>query len=207
MQEVIAKFEATRHKQSLPVVRTGDSVRVHQKVKESGRERVQMFEGMVIRTRKRNSLQAAITVRKVASGVGVEKIFPLHSPSITKIEVLKHSRVRRNYLTYIRQRAGRAAKLRERAEREAERLARLEHEQADKTSVQKTEEETGDKDKSRAAKPHAAGKKDVKANKPTEPSAQDAEQTAEAKKDQATRAKTKKEKAEEFRQGQAAKQK
>jgi large subunit ribosomal protein L19 len=92
-------------------VRSGDTVRVHQKIKEGAKERVQIFEGVVIRTDRKDSLTSRITVRKITSGVGVEKSYLLHSPLVLKIEVVKRSKVRRKYLTYLRERAGKSARL------------------------------------------------------------------------------------------------
>lgn len=92
-------------------VRTGDVVRVHQRIQEGGKSRVQMFEGLVIRTDRSKSLTSRMTVRRIASGVGVEKSFLLHSPLIEKIEVVKRSNVRRNYLTFMRNRSGKSARL------------------------------------------------------------------------------------------------
>ena len=92
-------------------VRSGDTVRVHQKIKEGTKERVQIFEGVVIRTDRKQSLTSRITVRKVASGVGVEKSFLLHSPAVLKVEVTKRSKVRRNFLSYLRHRSGKSARL------------------------------------------------------------------------------------------------
>ena len=92
-------------------VRSGDTVRVHQKIKEGAKERVQIFEGVVIRCDRKQSVTSRITVRKIASGVGVEKSFLLHSPLVLKIEVTKRAKVRRNYLSYLRERAGKSARL------------------------------------------------------------------------------------------------
>ncbi len=92
-------------------VRSGDTVRVHQKIKEGNKERTQIFEGVVIRCDRKQSLTSRITVRKVASGVGVEKSFLLHNPLVLKVEVTKRSKVRRNYLSYLRERAGKGARL------------------------------------------------------------------------------------------------
>lgn len=91
--------------------RSGDTVRVHQKIKEGNKERVQIFEGLVIRTSRKNSLTSTITVRRIASGVGVEKTYLLHGPNVLKIEVTKRSKVRRNYLGYMRARTGKSARL------------------------------------------------------------------------------------------------
>ena len=96
----------------LPPFRVGDTVRVYSRIKEGDKERVQVYEGVVIRKRK-GSTGATFTVRKVSYGVGVEKIFPLHSPTIDKIEVVSKGRVRRARLYYLRKLRGRAARLKE----------------------------------------------------------------------------------------------
>ena len=92
-------------------VRSGDTVRVHQKIKEGNKERVQVFEGVVIRTDNKKSHTSRITVRKIASGVGVEKSFLLHSPLVEKVEVVRRAKVRRNFLSYLRNRSGKSARL------------------------------------------------------------------------------------------------
>ncbi len=103
---------ANSYKKSVVVdVRSGDTVRVHQKIKEGAKERVQVFEGMVIRTSKKNSHTATITVRRIAGGIGVEKSYLLHSPLVTKVEITKRGKVRRNYLTYMRELRGKSARL------------------------------------------------------------------------------------------------
>lgn len=102
----------TKYKKSQVVdVRSGDTVRVHQKIKEGNKERIQVFEGLVIRTDRKNSHTSSITVRRVSSGIGVEKTYLLHSPLVTKVEVTKRSKVRRKYLTYMRERTGKSARL------------------------------------------------------------------------------------------------
>jgi large subunit ribosomal protein L19 len=111
MFELIQKVEQKYRKSAVVDVRTGDTVRVHQKVKEGNKERVQVFEGVVIRTDRKDSLTSAITVRRIASGVGVEKTYLLHSPLVLKVEVMKRSKVRRKYLTYLRERSGKSARL------------------------------------------------------------------------------------------------
>ena len=95
-----------------PAVQIGDTVRVHIKVKEGSRERIQIFEGTVI-AKKHGGIEETITVRRLSYGVGVEKVFPLHSPTIEKIEVVRHGIVRRAKLYYLRNRVGKAAKIRE----------------------------------------------------------------------------------------------
>lgn len=111
MFELIQKAANSHKKPQVVDARSGDTVRVHQKIKEGNKERVQIFEGVVIRTDNKDSLTSRITVRKVASGVGVEKSFLLHAPSILKVEITKRSKVRRNYLTYLRARSGKSARL------------------------------------------------------------------------------------------------
>lgn len=110
--ELIKKVNDAQKKDGASVnVKSGDKVRVYQKIKEGNKERVQLFEGVVIRADRKQSHTARITVRKVASGVGVEKSFLLHSPLIEKIEVVRSSKVRRNYLSYMRERSGKSARL------------------------------------------------------------------------------------------------
>lgn len=111
MESLIQKVEAKHLKNQVVAVKTGDTVRVHQKIKEGNKERVQIFEGLVIRTDRKKSLTSSITVRRIASGVGVEKSFVLHSPNVIKIEVTKRSKVRRNYLSYMRKLTGKASRL------------------------------------------------------------------------------------------------
>lgn len=111
MQSVIQKIEEKFKKNAVVDVKSGDTVKVYQKIKEGNKERVQMFQGLVIRTDRKGSHTSRITVRRIASGVGVEKSFLLHSPLVEKIEVTKRSKVRRNYLTYMRSRTGKAARL------------------------------------------------------------------------------------------------
>ena len=111
MFELIQKVNEAHKKRQVVNVRSGDTVRVHQKIKEGAKERIQIFEGVVIRTDRKDSLTSRITVRKIASGVGVEKSFLMHSPLVLKIEVTKRSKVRRNYLSYLRARSGKSARL------------------------------------------------------------------------------------------------
>lgn len=108
---VISEIEKKYKKPHVVDVKSGDSVKVHQKIKEGNKERVQIFEGLVIKTSRKNSHTATIAVRRIASGVGVEKTFLLHSPLVTKVEVTKRSKVRRNFLSYMRERTGKSARL------------------------------------------------------------------------------------------------
>ena len=111
MQSLIQAVEAKYKKGAVVDVRTGDTVKVHQKIREGAKERVQIFEGLVIRVNRKDSLTSTIAVRRIASGVGVEKTYVIHSPNVLKIEVVKRSKVRRNYLTYMRALTGKNARL------------------------------------------------------------------------------------------------
>ncbi len=111
MSTVVREIEKQFKKHQVVDVRSGDTVKVHQKIKEGAKERVQIFEGLVIRTDRKNSHTSSITVRRIASGVGVEKTYLLHSPLVLKVEVVKRSKVRRNYLSYMRNRTGKSARM------------------------------------------------------------------------------------------------
>jgi large subunit ribosomal protein L19 len=111
MENVIQKIEAKHKKKAVVNVKSGDTVRVHQEIIEGNKKRVQIFEGLVIRVNRSNSLTSSFTVRRIASGVGVEKTFLIHTPSILKVEVVRRSKVRRNYLSYMRERTGKRARL------------------------------------------------------------------------------------------------
>jgi len=110
---LIRSIEEEQLKKDIPDFRPGDTVRVHVKVVEGNRERIQVFEGVVIRRRGRG-LGETFTVRRVSYGVGVERTFPLHSPKIDKIEVVRRGRVRRARLYYLRNLQGKAARIRDR---------------------------------------------------------------------------------------------
>ena len=109
--ELINKVNQAQKKHAVVDVRSGDTVRVHQKIKEGSKERIQVFEGVVIRTDSKQSHTSRITVRKIASGVGVEKSFLMHSPLVEKVEVVRRAKVRRNFLSFLRNRAGKSARL------------------------------------------------------------------------------------------------
>ena len=96
----------------MPAVQVGDTVKVHVKVKEGARERSQVFEGTVI-AKKHGGVEETITVRRISYGIGVEKVFPIHSPTIDQIQIVRHGVVRRAKLYYLRDRVGKAAKVRE----------------------------------------------------------------------------------------------
>lgn len=109
--QLIQKVNNEQKKPAVVDAKSGDTVRVHQKIKEGNKERIQVFEGVVIRVDRASSHTARITVRKIASGVGVEKSFLLHSPLVEKVEIVRRAKVRRNYLSYLRSRSGKSARL------------------------------------------------------------------------------------------------
>ncbi|WP_242393434.1 50S ribosomal protein L19 [Anaeromyxobacter oryzisoli] len=111
LRKAIADIQAKYVRNDIPEMRSGDSVRVHTKIKEGDKERIQLFEGVVIAYRKGQPGSSMFTVRKVSYGVGVERMFPVHSPKIEKIEVLGHGEVRRSRLFYLRELQGKAARL------------------------------------------------------------------------------------------------
>lgn len=108
--DIIKSIEQDYLKNDIPEFNVGDTVKVHLKIKEGNRERIQIFEGFVLK-RQNGGLGESFTVRRIASGVGVEKTFPVHSPKIDKIEVARKGRVRRAKLNYMRERRGKAAKI------------------------------------------------------------------------------------------------
>ena len=112
MNEIIRNIEAAQMKAEAPQFRVGDTVKVYGKIKEGNRERIQVFEGIVIK-KQGGSVRETFTVRKNTNGVGVEKTWPLHSPNVEKVEVVRHGKVRRAKLTYLRGRVGKRAKVKE----------------------------------------------------------------------------------------------
>ena len=110
---VIEQIEREHMRFDMPEFRAGDTVKVHVRIIEGDKERVQIFQGVVIR-RRRGTMGASVTVRKISNGVGVEKTFPLHSPRVEKIEVLTRGKVRRSRLYYLRDLRGKAARIKER---------------------------------------------------------------------------------------------
>ena len=109
--KTIEKIKTSQINKSLPQIRPGDTIKVHQKIKEGNKERIQIFEGVVIARKHGKGISATITVRKVVEGVGVERIFPVHSPAISKIEVIRSGKVRRSKLYYLREAKGKKSKL------------------------------------------------------------------------------------------------
>lgn len=152
---LIQKVNDIQKKSAVVDAKSGDTVKVYQKIKEGDKERIQVFEGIVIRVDRKKSHTARITVRKIASGVGVEKGFMIHSPLIEKIEIVRRSKARRNYLSYLRGRSGKSARLKnvdfnreavndvhdEKAEVESIRLKELAKAEAEAKAAQKAKEE------------------------------------------------------------------
>ena len=112
MNEIIKNIESAQLKEEVPQFSVGDTVKVSAKIKEGNRERIQVFEGTVLKMQG-GSNRATFTVRKTSNGVGVEKTWPLHSPNVVKVEVVRKGKVRRAKLNYLRTRVGKAAKVKE----------------------------------------------------------------------------------------------
>ena len=113
MNEIIKNIEAAQLKAEVDEFRVGDTVRVHNMIKEGNRERIQIFEGIVLK-RQGGSTRETFTVRKVSNGVGVEKTWPVHSPAVVKVEVIRYGKARRAKLNFLRERVGKSAKVKER---------------------------------------------------------------------------------------------
>ena len=113
MNEIIRNIEGAQMKAEVPQFRVGDTVKVYAKIKEGNRERVQIFEGTVLKKQGGSSVRATFTVRKNSNGIGVEKTWPIHSPNVEKVEVVRRGKVRRAKLTYLRGRVGKRAKVKE----------------------------------------------------------------------------------------------
>ena len=113
MNDIIKSIEAEQLKEVVPEFHVGDTVKVYGKIKEGNRERIQVFEGTVLK-KQNGSNRATFTVRKTSNGIGVEKTWPLHSPNVEKVEVVRYGKVRRAKLNYLRDRVGKRAKVKER---------------------------------------------------------------------------------------------
>ncbi|HIV93038.1 MAG TPA: 50S ribosomal protein L19 [Candidatus Eisenbergiella stercoravium] len=112
MNEIIKAIEEEQLKKEVPVINVGDTVKVYGKIKEGNRERIQVFEGVVLKVQGGGS-RATFTVRKTSNGVGVEKTWPVHSPNVEKVELVRKGKVRRAKLNYLRSRVGKKAKVKE----------------------------------------------------------------------------------------------
>lgn len=174
--QLIQKVQKKFHKQ-VPIFKSGDTVRVHQKIKEGGKERIQIFEGLVIAVNSGSGPDKTFTVRKMVGNIGVEKIFPLYSRNITKIQVTKSSDVRRSKLYYMRKRSGKSARLKETQLTEKDVLMEEnESEPEEKEEVVPETAETEATEPSEAPKAPEEAQEEVPAEK-----AEKAEQTEEAK--------------------------
>ena len=159
---LIQKVNDEQKKAQVVDVRSGDTVRVYQKIKEGNKERIQMFEGVVIRTDNKGQHTSRITVRKVASGVGVEKSFLLHSPLVEKVEIVRRAKVRRNFLSFLRKRSGKSARLTAvKFDREAVNAVRDEH--AEEEAARLKEEKAKEAAEKKAAEDAKQAELDAKA--------------------------------------------
>lgn len=114
MSKILDKFNKEQEKK-LPDLKPGDTIKVHQKIKEGDKERIQIFEGLIIAKKHGKGISGTITVRKVVDGVGVERVFPIHSPSVAKIEIIRSGKVRRSKLYYLRTAKGKKSRLKNKA--------------------------------------------------------------------------------------------
>jgi large subunit ribosomal protein L19 len=112
-EATINELNLLNMKEKIPMIKEGYTVKVTQKIKEGDKERLQMFEGLVIKTHRKGDINSTITVRKISNGIGVEKIFALHAPNIVDLEIMKIAKVRRSKLYYMRERSGKSARLKE----------------------------------------------------------------------------------------------
>ena len=207
MQSVIQKVEDKYKKRQIVDVRSGDTVKVHQKIREGKKERVQIFEGLVIKVSSKNSHTATIAVRRIASGVGVEKTFLLHSPLILKVEIIKRSKVRRNYLTYMRERTGKAARLSSvDFDREAVNAVKDEQAEAEEEKLHELAEKRHEVNAEKLAEQHAKEEAKAEAALKVHEQVAEAKTSEDAPSPKATDAQSKsaekKAKAEEFRKAQ-----
>jgi large subunit ribosomal protein L19 len=155
-QQLIREVSAQHQKNNIPKLKAGLTVRVYQKIKEGNKERIQIFEGLIISLKGTNGVSSTIIVRKIIDGYGVEKIFPVNSPNIDRIEVIKEAKVRKAKLYFMRERSGKSARLNERhltkkdvkyaaaiaetAEKEEEVATTIEKEEEAATTIEKEEE-------------------------------------------------------------------
>lgn len=195
-------------KRAIPDVATGDVVKVSQKITEGAKTRIQVFEGMVIERSGGNSVTASITVRKIASGVGVEKKFLLNSPNIEKIEVLRSSKVRRKKIFFLRNLTGKAAKLRGKQRKMMEEIGLkadevLENAENTEDLVQPSPEESSDNENQEAPSSEATEEKESTESVAEEPKTED---TTEEKPEEATSEDAKEESKEESKDEEGSKE-
>ena len=142
---ILDTFNQSQKKKNYPDIRPGQTVKVYQKVKEGDKERIQVFEGLVIAKKGGQGISATFTVRKISSGYGVERTFPLHSPKTEKVEIIKKGKVRRAKLYYLRERVGKKAKLAAAFEKKPE-AEKIETSEVEKTKPEEVKEETKTKE-------------------------------------------------------------
>jgi large subunit ribosomal protein L19 len=160
MNQKLVEFNKQMRIKKVPEIKVGDIVRVHKRIKEGDKERVQVFKGLVIAVKGKQSSSPTITVRRESQKVGVEATFPIHLPTIEKIDVLRHSKVRRSKLYYMRERSGRAAKMKaiDLSEEEVALMKEIDKKPA-------KEEKTADKKTQKAEKKDVAEEKEEKKEK------------------------------------------
>ncbi len=165
-QAILTAVATASHKKVVPEIRAGQTVRVSQKIKEGSKERVQNFEGLVIATHGGRGINGTFTVRKIVSGIGVEKVFPLHGATITKVEVKKQAKIRRAKLYYTRNLRGKAARMKETHlqdvvfDEEAAVKAEQEQERAVEEAAKKVADEAKAKEEAAAQTDEAPAEKD-----------------------------------------------
>jgi large subunit ribosomal protein L19 len=148
MNQKLIDFNKSQKRTDIPEIQTGDIVRVHKKIIEGDKQRIQIIKGLVISIKGKQSSSPTITVRRDSQGIGVEMIFPIYLPAIEKIEVLRHSKVRESKIYYMRKRSGKSAKMRIKDFSDKEKQAQKEERataKADKEAVKKTETENQEK--------------------------------------------------------------
>lgn len=182
MHSLIREVQATQLKK-VPQIKPGYTVAVHQKIKEGGKERVQVFEGLVIKVGHGEGVEKTFTVRKVVEGIGVEKVFPLHSPNIVKLIVKKKAKVRRSKLYYMRERFGKSARLQERHVTDQERAEEEARMEALIQEAVKAEEE-----KNESAVAETATEMNLPEEAAAENAAESAEETTEVSAEETTEA-------------------
>lgn len=158
--QTIKEFTKSQLRDDIPDIHTGQTLAVHQKVKEGSKERIQVFEGLVIATKGKRGIDATFTIRKVSYGVGVEKIFPINSPSIEKIEVLKTSKVRRAKLYYLRRKEIKMKEDKTRQEQAVENMKKIEKARKAKTEAEANAKK--EKEQEKAEKEAEAKKAEAK---------------------------------------------
>ncbi len=155
MNQLIQKISQKYCKTKVPVLKPGYEVRVHQKIKEGNKERVQVFQGMVIKTNSGHGVSHTFTVRKISEGIGVEKTFPIHSPNIVKVDVLRAHKVRRSKLYFLRNLSGKALRLKEVP-------LKLQHTEFEKKEESKAESIEQTQEKQSESKPEIASDEQAK---------------------------------------------